>query len=38
MVAAATEPFAWRTFTNGRQIGAIVGLTPTPYRRDQSVY
>ena len=30
-----TELFAWRGFTNGRQIGAIVGLTPTPYRSDQ---
>ena len=33
----ATELFAWRGFTNGRQIGAIVGLTPTPYRSDQMV-
>jgi transposase len=32
-----TELFAWRGFTNGRQLGAIVGLTPTPYRRDQMV-
>jgi transposase len=32
-----TELFAWREFTNGRQIGAIVGLTPTPYRSDQTV-
>jgi transposase len=32
-----TELFAWRRFTNGRQIGAIVGLTPTPYRSDQQV-
>ena len=32
-----TELFAWRAFTNGRQVGAIVGLTPTPYRSDQSV-
>jgi transposase len=32
-----TELFAWRAFTNGRQIGAIVGLTPTPYRSDQTV-
>lgn len=31
-----TELFAWRGFRNGRQIGAIVGLTPTPYRSDQS--
>jgi transposase len=32
-----TELFAWREFRNGRQIGAIVGLTPTPYRSDQMV-
>jgi transposase len=32
-----TELFAWRAFTNGRQIGAVVGLTPTPYRSDQMV-
>jgi transposase len=32
-----TELFAWRAFTTGRQVGAIVGLTPTPYRSDQSV-
>lgn len=32
-----TELFAWRQFTNRRQIGAIVGLTPTPYRSDQTV-
>jgi transposase len=32
-----TELYAWRRFRNGRQIGAIVGLTPTPYRSDQSV-
>lgn len=32
-----TELFTWRDFTNGRQIGAIVGLTPTPYRSDQTV-
>jgi transposase len=33
----STELFAWRAFRNGRQLGAIVGLTPTPYRSDQSV-
>jgi len=33
---ASTELFARRTFQNGRQVGAIVGLTPTPYRSDQS--
>lgn len=32
-----TELFAWRGFTNGRQVGASVGLTPTPYRSDQIV-
>ena len=32
----STELFAWRAFQNGRQLGAIVGLTPTPYRSDQS--
>lgn len=32
-----TELFAWRGFTNGRQVGASVGLTPTPYRSDQCV-
>ena len=32
-----TELFAWRAFANGRQIGAMVGLTPTPYRSDQRV-
>jgi transposase len=32
-----TELFAWRDFRNGRQLGAIVGLTPTPYRSDQMV-
>lgn len=30
-----TELFAWREFTNGRQVGASIGLTPTPYRSDQ---
>jgi transposase len=33
----STELFAWRAFQNGRQLGAIVGLTPTPYRSDQAV-
>ena len=27
----STELFAWRNFRNRRQVGAIVGLTPTPY-------
>jgi transposase len=26
------ELFAWRQFSNRRQVGAIVGLTPTPYQ------
>ena len=26
------ELFAWRKFSNRRQVGAIVGLTPTPYQ------
>lgn len=26
------EFFAWREFTNGRQIGGLSGLTPTPYQ------
>ena len=34
----STELFAWRHFTNGRQIGACVGLTPTPYRSDQHMH
>lgn len=34
----STELFAWRHFTNGRQIGACVGLTPTPYRSDQHTH
>jgi len=33
----STELFAWRSFTNGRQVGASIGLTPTPYRSDQRV-
>jgi transposase len=36
------ELFAWRAFSNRRQIGAIVGLTPTPFdsgerRREQGI-
>src|SRR5262245_45342437 len=26
-----TELFAWRDIQNGKQLGALVGLTPTPY-------
>ena len=36
------EFFAWRRFGNGREIGALAGLTPAPYqsgtmRRDQGI-
>jgi transposase len=36
------EVFDWRTFTSGRQVGALVGVTPTPYdsgdsRREQGI-
>lgn len=36
------EFFAWRAFTNRRQIGGLAGLTPTPYqsgveRREQGI-
>lgn len=27
-----TECLGWRTFTSGRQVGAMTGLTPTPFR------
>ena len=30
------ELFGWRKFTNRRQVGAIVGLTPTPYQSGDS--
>jgi transposase len=33
----STELFAWRGFTSGRQVAAIVGVTPTPYRSNQHV-
>jgi transposase len=26
------EFFGWRTFRNGREVGALAGLTPTPYQ------
>jgi transposase len=37
-----TEFFAWRAFRNGREVGALAGLTPTPYHsgtmaRDQGI-
>lgn len=28
----ATELFGWRNFRNGKQVGSIAGLTPTPFR------
>ena len=28
----AREVFGWRQFNNRRQVGAFVGLTPTPYK------
>lgn len=34
----ALEFFAWRKFDNRRQIGALAGLTPTPYRSGRSGY
>ena len=34
----SAELFGARTFQNGRQVGAVVGLVPTPYRSDQQVY
>jgi transposase len=30
------ELFGWRKFTNRRQVGAIVGLTPTPHQSGES--
>jgi transposase len=33
----AAELFGSRTFRNGRELGALVGLAPTPYRSDQMV-
>ena len=36
------ELFAWRRFENGKQVGSLAGLTPTPYdsggsRREQGI-
>jgi len=31
------EFFAWRDFKNGKQIGALSGLTPTPYDSGSSL-
>jgi transposase len=33
----SAELFGTRTFQNGRQIGAVMGLVPVPYRSDQRV-
>ena len=33
----SAELFGTRTFRNGRQLGAVLGLVPVPYRRDQRV-
>jgi transposase len=30
------EFFAWRRFRNGREVGALAGLTPTPYQSGQA--
>jgi transposase len=32
----STEMFGWRRFHNRRQVGAMVGLTPTPYDSGES--
>ena len=31
-----TELFAWRAIKNGKELGALVGLTPTPYHSGKS--
>jgi transposase len=33
----SAELFGTRTFANGRQLGAVTGLAPVPYRSDQRV-
>lgn len=33
----SAELYGTRRFTNGRQLGALVGLVPVPYRSDQRV-
>jgi transposase len=33
----SAELFGTRTFSNGRQLGALLGLVPVPYRSDQMV-
>jgi transposase len=32
----AGEVFAWRCFANGKQVGAMAGLTPTPAQSGDS--
>lgn len=34
--ALATEVFAWRQFRNRRELGAVLGLVPTPYQSGAS--
>ena len=34
----SAELFGSRTFQNGRQLGALVGLVPTPFRSDQQIH
>lgn len=34
----ALEAFAWREFSNRRQVGAALGLTPTPYQSGDSAH
>lgn len=39
---AVMECFGWRTFDNRRQVGALIGMSPTPYQsgdsdRDQGI-
>jgi transposase len=31
-----SEVFAWRNIRNGKELGALAGLTPTPYQSGQS--
>lgn len=32
------EYFGWRTFANGKQVGSLAGLTPTPYASGEDNY
>lgn len=32
------EYFGWRTFANGKQVGSLAGLTPTPYASGEDSY